>query len=452
MEGESHHDEVARIVADCWSCFGRGWRLFQQGSSQQNHATSQTLLIVGSAGKRSFHVNSLTKLKQTTTNDFLVDSKEPQCNPSWKDILEVPISIASKDDFDALPRAKRIAIVSRASVLHLTLLSSLGPLVLRGAIRSSVTGKAAAAAAASIGTVTPGLSFLWAINLLSWHAFHNLVNDLQDLEGDDKASGSFRSDYGCHALKQGFMTKAEYIRLMLLVALPGAVLTVALRNTGVGPAGPWGLSALFLYTILFKPLALGEALIYVVWGPLMGGFGGIAAGASFGGISSLFYNPVTAQFGLAALGVIMGKHTDKINRSEKRTFPKLLGYPYALFATGITILAPHILLAATFLRERVFTTGTLPTIPIGASLAFLTLFKELPGTLKLLRKGQIIDGKPTLPWDAELAGTLGPFIVKRTWPLWFVAACGWHAIVFGYLFVMGSGLEWAGRALLGRLF
>lgn len=413
----------------------------------QGRLVTRSVLFRGRATYQ--YISTPSELRQTTS-DAVIEQKESQVNPSWKDILEVPISIASKENFEALPRAKRIAIVSRASVLHLTLLSSLGPLVIRGAIRSAATGKAAATM-----TLTPGLSFLWAINMLSWHAFHNLINDLQDLEGDDKAAGSFRSDYGCHVLKQGFMTKTAYIRLMIFVALPGAALTLALSNTVVGPAAPWGLSALFLYTIVFKPLALGEAMIYGVWGPLMAGYGALAAGASFGGISSLLDNPVTAQFGLAALGVIMGKHTDKINRSEKITFPKLLGYPYALFATGATILAPHVLLAATFLKERVFATATassLPTIPLGASLAFLTLFKELPATFKLLRKGQIKDGKPTLPWDTKLPGTLGPFIVKRTWPLWFVAACGWHAIVFAYLFVMGSGLEWAGRAMLGRLF
>ena len=161
--------------------------------------------------------------------------------------------MGTKDEFDTLPVSKRIAIVSRSSVLHLTLLSGLGPLILRGAIRSA-TGQANMA-------LTPGLAFLWTIDVLSWYAFHNLVNDWQDLDGDDKAPDSFRKDYGCHALKQGFLIRPQFLRLMGLVALPGFVLTLALRNTVVGPAGPWGLSALFLYTILFKPFELGVRLL-----------------------------------------------------------------------------------------------------------------------------------------------------------------------------------------------
>ena len=380
--------------------------------------------------------------------------------PSWKDILEVPIKIHTKQQFDSLPRAKRIAIVARSSVLHLTLLSCLGPLILRGAIGAERSS--GLAASSSSMALTPGLSILWTINVLSWHAFHNLVNDYQDLEDDDKDVNSFRTDYGCHALKQQFLSKSQFIRLMGMVALPGIVLTIAfLRNTVVGPAAPWGLSSLFLYTILFKPFALGEVVIYLVWGPLMAGYGFLAAGGDGGwsGIKSLFTNPAVAQFGVAAFAMIMGKHTDKINRSNKKTLPKLLGYPLALFACGATVLAPHVLLLLTFLKERVFisssATMTTPTVPLGASLAFLTLFRELPSCLKILSKGQIQQkngGEPTLPWGTTLKGTVADFQVNRTWPLWFVAACGWHAITFLYLFVIGSGFEWIGRrALFSRL-
>ena len=372
---------------------------------------------------------------------------EEPFNPSWKDILQVPISVATKKDFDTLSPSKRVAIVSRASVLHLTLLSCLGPLILRGSIRSA-TGL-------SSMPLNPSLSFLWTMNVLSWHAFHNLVNDWQDLEDDDKENGSFRTDYGCHALKQGFMTKPQFLKLMTMVASPGILLTWAFRNTVLGPAGPWGLGSLFLYTILFKPMALGEVSIYLVWGPLMAGYGAIAAGAPFTGVASLFSNPATTQFGLAALGMIMGKHTDKISRSEKRTLPKLLGYPTALFACGAAVVAPHLLLLATLLKERFIgggaSSGITPTVPLGASLAFLTLFRELPTCLKILRKGQIKDGRPNLPPDAKLIGWAADFVPDRTWPLWFVAVCGWHAITFSYFFVFGSGLEWGARALLSRL-
>lgn len=199
---------------------------------------------------------------------------------------------------------------------------------------------------------------------------------------------------------------------------------------------------------------MGEVLIYLVWGPLMAGYGKyLAAGASWSSVTSLFTNPATVQFGLAALTMIMGKHTDKITRSEKRTLPKLLGYPVALFACGASVIAPHVLLLATFIKERLLTNtgGGIPSIPLGASLAFLTLLREVPSCLKILRKGKPEAGKPTIPWGTVYPGIVADFQVNRTWPLWFVAALGWHAVTFLYLFVIGSGLEWGGRAMLSRL-
>jgi hypothetical protein len=154
-----------------------------------------------------------------------VDSKEP-FNPSWRSICEIPIPCDTKEKFDSIPAVKRVAIVSRISVLHLTLLSCLGPLVLRGAVRSSLP------AAAQVGIkLTPLLSLLFTIDGLSWHACHNLLNDWQDLDDDDNVEDSFRLAYGCHALKQKFLTKSAFLRLMAVVSVPGALLTFYFRQT-----------------------------------------------------------------------------------------------------------------------------------------------------------------------------------------------------------------------------
>ena len=34
----------------------------------------------------------------------------------------------------------------------------------------------------------------------------------------------------------------------------------------------------------------------------------------------------------------------------------------------------------------------------------------------------------------------------RSWPLWHVAAAGWHAVTFGYWLMAGLGVSWAARA------
>jgi hypothetical protein len=154
-----------------------------------------------------------------------VENKEP-LNPSWRSIIEIPIPCDTQEQFDSIPAAKRVAIVSRISVLHLTLLSCLGPLVLRGAVRSSLP------APAQVGIkLTPLLALLFTVDGLSWHACHNLLNDWQDLDDDDNNAASFRLAYGCHALKQGFLSKPAFLRLMAVVSVPGALLTWYFRQT-----------------------------------------------------------------------------------------------------------------------------------------------------------------------------------------------------------------------------
>jgi len=387
----------------------------------------------------------VSSFSKSRTSRLLASNVE-SLNPSWRDIFEIPIAVDTQEQFDSIPAAKRVAIVSRVSVLHLTLLSCLGPLIIRGTIRSALPP------AAQVGIrLTPLLAFLFTLDGLSWHACHNLLNDWQDLDDDDDVEDSFRLAYGCHALKQGFLNKKQFLRLMAGVSIPGALLTFLFRNTVLAPAAVYGIIALFFYTILFKPIALGELVIYLVWGPLMAGFGTLAAGAPWTGPAALFTDPAVALFGMAALSVIMGKHTDKITRSQKRTLPKVLGFPAALFACGFTVLAPHVLLLATFMKERLLEKAAMPTVPLGAALAFLTLFRELPASLKAFRLGKPPADKPTMPRGTIIKGTIIDADVDRAWPLWFVAFCGWHAITFTYLMVVGSGLEWASRAILSRV-
>jgi hypothetical protein len=200
---------------------------------------------------------------------------------------------------------------------------------------------------------------------------------------------------------------------------------------------------------------LGEFVIYLVWGPLMAGFANLAAGMPWTGAAALFTDPSVGLFGLAGLATIMGKHTDKITRSNKKTLPKVLsklfGFGAPLFACGATIVLPHILLLATLIQERVVAKALVPTVPLGACLAFLTLFRETPAALKIFRMGKPSPDKPPVPARTTIKGTLIDADVDRAWPLWFVAFCGWHAITFTYLMVIGSGVEWAARATLSRV-
>jgi hypothetical protein len=170
---------------------------------------------------------------------------------------------------------------------------------------------------------------------------------------------------------------------------------------------------------------------------------------------SLFTDPAVALFGLAGFGVIMGKHTDKITRSRKKTLPKVLGIENALRGCKLTLMAPHALLLWTFYKERVAPlaaggTPVVPTVPLGAALAFLTLFREFPSAMRAMALGPVRTDRPNMPWGTTLKGTIIDAYVDRAWPLWFVAFMGWHAITFSYLMVIGSGAEWIGKVLLAR--
>jgi hypothetical protein len=193
--------------------------------------TPFSLYLAGSSGASS--ASSASASTSTSTSLYSsaaapalqVESKGP-LNPSWRSIIEIPIPCDTQEQFDSIPAAKRVAIVSRISVLHLTLLSCLGPLVLRGAVRSSLP------APAQVGIrLTPLLALLFTVDGLSWHACHNLLNDWQDLDDDDNNAASFRLAYGCHALKQGFLSKPAFLRLMAVVSVPGALLTWYFRST-----------------------------------------------------------------------------------------------------------------------------------------------------------------------------------------------------------------------------
>ena len=57
--------------------------------------------------------------------------------------------------------------------------------------------------------------------------------------------------------------------------------------------------------------------------------------------------------------------------------------------------------------------------------------------------------RPAAPAEAKprYGGSMLPMLPKRAWPLWYVAAAGWHAVTFGYWLMLGMGLSWGWRAI-----
>ena len=83
-------------------------------------------------------------------------------------------------------------------------------------------------------------------------------------------------------------------------------------------------------------------------------------------------------------------------------------------------------------------------LPSGALLALLAAPFELRHALSIL--GHPPPAEPPSP-SLRFDGSMLPFVPSRTWPLWYVAAAGWHAVTFGYWLLLGLGLSWGGRCL-----
>ena len=174
----------------------------------------------------------------------------PPYEPSWEELTQVPVTL-NANDWTALGKAKRLAVLCRLSVVHLTVISCVS-----GGLLAAAAGKGNALR-----------STLWTVTLCLWHLSHNVINDLQDLDvGRDEAKGAFRRSYGCHPVAQGFVSKGNAMKVVF--ALTAAAAAGSAASVALAPACAWaipaGLAATLLYTPLAKPCALGELLVYLV--------------------------------------------------------------------------------------------------------------------------------------------------------------------------------------------
>lgn len=343
-----------------------------------------------------------------------------QLPPTWTDLTQVPVRVPNQAAWNSLGRAKQLAILCRLSVVHLTVISCGVPCMLAGA-----TGTAT-------GLVAP---LVWVVSLIMWHLSHNMINDAQDLRrGLDENRNAFRLQYGTHALAEGFVSTRSF-GITLGAISAAAVAGSALLAGKLAPACAWafpvGLAATLLYTPLAKPFGLGELLVLLVWGPAMFG-GGWSAATGIPAAQVARSVPVA----LGAFGMIMGKHIDKLDECRDEgvnTLPVLLGDKRARALAAAALVGQHVSLIALVAARK---------MPPGALLALAAAPFELRGALDVLRNGRPATAAGAKP---SYRGSMLPFVPARSWPLWHVAAAGWHAVTFGYWLMAGLGVSWAAR-------
>ncbi len=324
----------------------------------------------------------------------------------WQRALNV-IPDVSKQEWDQLDVISRWLISTRAAVLIMTFLS---------------------AALAGIFALRDGsFSFLpWLVltfGLIMAHASNNIFNDFTDyVRGVDK-DNYFRTIYGAQPIASGLMTRRQhltYFAVTGLLALLAGIYLIAMNGWDLRVWLLLGLGAFFVlfYTWPLKYVAMGEAAVLVVWGPLMIGGGYYVLAHQWS------WNVVMASlpYVLGVTTVIFGKHIDKCKIDKEKkifTVPVLVGEKAARFAVLSMMVLPYFLTAYLILT-RFFT-----PIMLVVLLAIPTLLKTYPALLK---------PKPDSRPEGFQEGQGG-------WPLYFAPLAFVNNRAFGMWFLLGLILD-----------
>ncbi len=330
----------------------------------------------------------------------------------WQKALNV-IPEVSKEEWDQLDVVSRWLISTRAAVLIMTFLSA------------AVAG----IFALRIGSFhfLPWLAL--AFGLIMAHASNNIFNDFTDfIRGVDK-DNYFRTVYGAQPIASGLMTRRQHLTYFavtaLLALIPGLYLAF-INNWNLVVWILIGLGAFFVlfYTWPLKYIAMGEAAVLIVWGPLMIG------GGYFVLTHQWDWNVVIASlpYVLGVTTVIFGKHIDKLKIDrEKRIFtlPVLIGEKAARYSVLAMMVLPY-LFTAYLVGTRFFT----PVMAV-VLLALPTLVKTVPALLK---------PKPETRPEGFPEGQGG-------WPLYFAPLAFINNRAFGMWFLLGLILDVALRLI-----
>lgn len=324
----------------------------------------------------------------------------------WQKALNV-IPEVSKDEWDQLDLISRWLISTRAAVLIMTFLSA----ALAGIF------------AARDGAFQFGPWLVLAFGLIMAHASNNIFNDFTDyVRGVDK-DNYFRTIYGAQPIASGLMTRRQhltYFAVTGLLALLAGVYLIAVNGWDLTIWILLGLGAFFalFYTWPLKYIALGEAAVLLVWGPLMIGGGYYVLARNWDWNVTIASLPYV----LGVTTVIFGKHIDKfkIDREKKIfTLPVLIGEKAARYG-ALAMMVLSYLITGYLIAIKFFT----PVMAI-VLLALPTFLQTYPALLK---------PKPeTRPEDFPEG--------QGGWPLYFAPLAFRNNRAFGMYFMLGLILD-----------
>ena len=331
----------------------------------------------------------------------------------WWTALTTLVKMEKKEEWDRLDMVSKWLIATRSAVTIATLYA--------GVIGGLLSWRDGHFSLLPWLIVTFGLFFA--------HGAQNLLNDYTDFRRGVDLPPYFRTQYSVHPLAQQFWTPR---RQLLWFAVSGALAVLAgvfaLFYTNFSPAViglfAFGAVVLLLYTWPLKSMALGELLIFLIWGPVMVAGVYVVLG---GGWTTGAWNAALAgvPFGLLIASINIGKHIDKLSDDAGKgihTLPVVIGERAARYLNILVFILMYGFILYLIFVTRYFT-------------PFL-LIPFLAGRRALLAVAVMTKPRPAAPpekWPA--------------WPAWFSGFAFYHFRLFSNLFVLGLSADVILRAL-----
>ena len=333
----------------------------------------------------------------------------------WKNALSNLVKMEKKEEWDQLDVISKWLIATRSAVTTVTLYScAIGGLL-----------------AWRFG------HFYWlpwiiiTFGLFIAHGTNNLLNDYTDFSRGVDKDYYFRTQYGVHPLVQGFWTKRQQITWFLVSGVLAFLSGVyALYYTGFSPAViglfAFGALALLFYTWPLKYLALGELMIFLIWGPIL--VTGVYLVLARGLWSSDVWKVALAgvPFGLSVVSINIGKHIDKSADDRKKkvgTLPVRIGEKAARYLNMAVLVLIYVVILYLVFVPRFITPVMLIVFLAGKRLLYAVGVHAKPRP-----------AEPPKEWPA--------------WPVWFAGFAFYHNRLFSNLFLLGLAADVALRIFL----
>jgi len=331
----------------------------------------------------------------------------------WWTALTTLVKMEKKEEWDRLDAVSKWLIATRSAVTIATLYA--------GVIGGLLAWRDGHFSLLPWLIVTFGLFFA--------HGAQNLLNDYTDFRRGVDRPTYFRTQYSVHPLAQQFWTTR---RQLLWFAVSGVLAVLAgvfaLFYANFSPAViglfAFGAVVLLLYTWPLKSMALGELLIFLIWGPVMVAGVYVVLGR---GWTAGAWNAALAgvPFGLLIASINIGKHIDKLSDDAGKgihTLPVVIGERAARYLNILVFILMYGFILYLVFVTRYFTPFLLIPFLAGrrAVLAVAVMTKPRPA-------------EPPEKWPA--------------WPTWFSGFAFYHFRLFSNLFVLGLTADVILRAL-----